>query len=242
LQNALQVYEVERAKSKFGPQQNQLGEDSDIQSMLPNYVPSSTEAIPVSNAMQQQTSAQRQPYSAPNRVSCAGQQQNHVVSHPQSLEATTNVQQSANSFVATKPIVQQPPIGAKPMNSYNTKSVINTPHQNANKPTLPIITPINQPQCGIPPPPTPTEGLQSSCLFGLTSFSGGIYGASEYKENQVPLQDEFGDLEFDFDHPARPHTSTGRKSSDLYPPPMAGKRSGVPSPGTNKKSKPNPYL
>lgn len=237
LQNALQIYEVERAKSKFGPQQNQLGEDSDRQPILPTDVPSSTDPIPVFNTMQQQTSAQREPYDAPNKFSC-GEEKSHVIGHHQPLQPTLNLVPPTNSFLATKCIVQQPPTGAKPMNSYNTKSVVNTPHQNSQKSTLPTITPINQPQCGIPPPATPTEGLYSSGLFGGTSFCE----ASEYKENQLQMQEEFGDLEFDFDLPARPHTSTGRMSSDLFQLPRAGKRSGVPSPGTMKKSKPNPYM
>jgi len=238
LQQALEIYELERAKSKFGPLHKQLGDESDAIILPPGNVTSSA------NAMQKQKNANKHEQREKNRVSYDGNQEFGILEfhsdHPQqNHQVPSNLkQETPNIYGTTTEAVQQSGLLSKaPMNSYSSvKAIIKTPHQNSNQSTVPMITPSNQRQDGAPPPPTPTEGLQSSNLFGLGALP------SAYKQTHPPQYEEFSDLEFEFDLLARPPTSTGRKSKDMPPPPMAGKRLGIPSPGTSKRSKLNPYL
>ena len=233
LQQALELYEKERAKSKFGPQPNQLRDEMEITPILPATVPSVQYTMP--NAVQQQRYAQQHPQQQQITI-------NTVEVCPQRQQATMK---KSRATLETKPFDPQSTHAViTVLNSNSDDSITKTPHQNANKLPIPLVTPINQPQSRIPPPPTPTEGLQSSNLFGLGTFSDSCPGVftGSHKENQPPPENEFEDLEFDFALPARPSTSTGRKSPKMPPPPMAGKRQGVPPIDIQKKSKPNPYL
>jgi hypothetical protein len=196
------------------------------------------------NAMQKQKNANKHEQRETNRVSYDGNQEFGILEFhsdrpQQNHQVPSNLkQETPNIYGTTTEAVQQSGLLSKaPMNSYSSvKAIIKTPHQNSNQSTVPMITPSNQRQDGAPPPPTPTEGLQSSNLFGLGALP------SAYKQTHPPQYEEFSDLEFEFDLLARPPTSTGRKSKDMPPPPMAGKRLGIPSPGTSKRSKLNPYL
>ena len=233
MQQALEFYEKERAKSKFGPQPNQLRVETDITPILPVTVPSAQHTI--QNAVQHQRYAQQQPRQQQIAI-------NTVEVCPLQQQATI---EKSRATLGAKSFDLQPTHSVTTGSFSNSDDLITTtPHQNANKHPMPLVTPINQPQCRILPPPTPTEGLQSSNLFGIGTFSDGCSGVftGSHKENQPPPENEFEDLEFDFAFPARPLTSTGRKSPKMPPPSMAGKRQGVASIDIQKKCKPNPYL